>query len=215
MCKELEQIETKFKEISGIDIDLSIFPLSESDLNVQTVTNKLKKVNFGEVFTPLWLVDRMILKCADNVLATGEKMLKAQATLDLCAGYGQFTIRMLRCINIYKESQKEEFEVNKWLSKHSVSEIQLGSVYKLLYIFGSELNIYIGDSRFLNKLKESQSGILIYNGKNWQNITKSVRKTFGNIKSYDENEEALFCKWLKIKLVNRKKTQPLLKGILC
>jgi hypothetical protein len=75
MCKELKEIEAKFKEISRIDEMLDTFPLLENGANYQTTTDKSKSADFGEVFTPLWLVDKMILKCAENPVAAGKKIV--------------------------------------------------------------------------------------------------------------------------------------------
>lgn len=203
MCmRDLLKIERRFKEISRISdsCDISIFPLPK-DTQLQMKTDKQKSDMFGEVFTPLWFVDKMILKLSNDPIAAGKKLFEAKTPLDLCAGCGQFTLRMIRCIANYRRSQKKAFDVNSWLKKHSFSELQYGSVYKILYIFGAGTNIYIGDSHYLNMIAED--GILVHDGKEWINITKEVHKKFGKISYYDLTEEISFCSWLT-DLIKRK-----------
>jgi len=201
----LELIEKRFKEMSGIvGCDLSVFPLQKEG-TLQTITNKLKSDSFGEVFTPLWLVDIMILQCSTNSSAAGKKLFEAKTPLDLCAGYGQFTIRMLRCIYNYRKSIGKNFDVYKWLNKHSFSELQFENVFKLLYIFGAHTNIYIGDACFLNTLRNNDNGLLIHNGREWLNITKEVKKKFNFSETYDQAMEQEFCVFLT-RIVERKKS---------
>ena len=201
----LLDIERRFKEVAGIVTNLAEFPLIE-EKNQQTETDKQKSDTYGEVFTPLWLVDEMILKINDSEIPAGEKLFRAKTPLDLCAGYGQFTIRMLRCIFNTKGGK---FNLKIWLKKHSFSELQYESVYKLLYIFGNNTNIYIGDAQFLNTLDEKDKGILIHDGKSWINITKDVKKNkFGQTKMYSTLGESEFCTWLALKV--KKSSKPTL-----
>ena len=192
---KLEDIEARFKEVAGIEGDLTVFPLPKGT-SLQTTTDKEKSNTFGEVFTPLWLVDEMILKLDSDPIAAGEKLFKAKAPLDLCAGYGQFTVRMLRCI---ANARGDKFKPSGWLKKHSFSELQCESVYKLLYIFGTNTNIYIGEAQNLNKLNEDAKGILIHDKKNWLEVTKEVKsKKFGKTKNYNTIDEGEFCTWLHL-----------------
>ena len=119
----IEEMEQRFIEVSGIDCDLKKFPLDESDIKNNILTDKQKSDQYGEVFTPLWLVDHMILKAEESLYG-------ARTTLDLCAGYGQFTIRMIRALY----NNDENFNVNEWLNHHTFIEIQLESAYKILYL---------------------------------------------------------------------------------
>jgi hypothetical protein len=202
---KLEDIEARFKEVAGITTDLTKFPLSKED-NQQTETDKHKSNTYGEVFTPLWLVDEMLLKLDTIEISAGEKIFKAKAPIDLCAGYGQFTIRMLRCIY---EAMGGAVNIRTWLKKHSFSELQYESVYKLLYIFGVGTNIYIGDAQFLNTLDENDKGIFIHDGKSWINVTKEVKKNkFGQTKTYSTLGESEFCTWLALKV--KKSSKPTL-----
>ena len=136
--KIIENIEKRFLEVTGIEcnngITLSKFPLEEGDCS-KIENNKEKSDMHGEVFTPLWLVDKMILKASNS-------LMKAKSTHDLCAGYGQFTVRMLR----YLANNKDKFRPKIWLQKiHSFSEYQDSSVYKLLYIFGADIDVFVDD----------------------------------------------------------------------
>ena len=148
----VEDIEKRFIEVSGIECDLSKFPLNSKDIKNNIEIDKQKSNQYGEVFTPLWLVDKMILK------ATVEKLYLSKSTLDLCAGYGQFTIRMIRALYNYDKN----FNVSNWLKEnHTFIEIQLESAYKLLIIFGYDINLLIGDALKIDEVK-NWNGVSIY-----------------------------------------------------
>ena len=153
--------ENRFKEISGIDIDLTKDLIKKTDFDVQqTKTNKQKSDEFGEVFTPLYLVD-LIIELKISVLTS------TSTTCDLCAGYGQFTIRLMR-----KLYNRLHINIEEWLEKyHTFTELQLESCAKLVYIFGPNINLYVGDSRNLKYAKASEYGILFFNEKEkqWKN----------------------------------------------
>ena len=72
--KVIECIEKRFLEITGLECDLKKFPLEEDDCT-KIETNKEKSKAHGEVFTPLWLADKMILKAGDSL----KGISKAQA----------------------------------------------------------------------------------------------------------------------------------------
>jgi len=157
----VEDIEKRFLEVSGILCDLTKFPLSESDIKNNIKVDKQKSNQYGEVFTPLWLVDQMILK------STIEKLYQSNSTLDLCAGWGQFTIRMIRALANYDKN----FDVNKWLiENHTFIEMQLESSYKLLYIFGVDINLLIGDALEIKKVKK-WDGVNYFDGY-WRIVKK-------------------------------------------
>ena len=84
--KNVLQVEKNYKAVVGIQDDLSIYPLRSKQVS-NIATNKDKSKKHGEVFTPLWLVDGMINQARPKL---------GQITLDLCSGYGQFTIRHIR-----------------------------------------------------------------------------------------------------------------------
>ena len=172
---EVEDIEKRFLEISGIECDLTKFPLNQDDIKNNIKVDKDKSNQYGEVFTPLWLVDQMILK------ATVEKLHQSKSTLDLCAGWGQFTIRMIRALANYDK----DFDVYKWLKEnHTFIELQLESAYKLLYIFGVDINLLIGDALQIEKVHK-WDGINYFDWR-WKSIPKDW------IKNEIVNEEKVF-----------------------
>ena len=157
----VEEMEKRFLEVSGIECDLTKFPLTENDIKNNISVDKEKSDQYGEVFTPLWLVDKMILK------ATVEKLHQSKSTLDLCAGYGQFTIRMIRALYNYDN----KFDVYSWLkNNHTFIELQLESAYKLVYIFGIDINLLIGDALEIRKVIKWE-GINYFDGY-WKSIPK-------------------------------------------
>jgi hypothetical protein len=170
----IEEIDKRFLEISGIECNLKKFPLTPDDIRNNIKVDKTKSDQYGEVFTPLWLVDRMILK------ATVEKLHTCKSTLDLCAGWGQFTIRMIRVLANYDSS----FDVYKWLKEnHTFIELQLESAYKLLYIFGVDINLLIGDALEIEKVK------------NWNGVSY-----------FDGHWKPISNEWLKNEIVNNEET---------
>ena len=144
-----------------------------------------EKKEFGEVFTPIWLVDSMLERVSDYDWRNGNKV-----TLDLCAGYGQFTIRMIRK---KFDLLGEKFDIKSFLFKtHYFSELQLSSCYKLLHIYSPNINLFIGDSKELKSLPENCSGIYYYN-KEWIECTEQVKEIFGKpLKKYSAKAEAEF-----------------------
>ena len=158
----IDQIEKRFKEITELhDIDLPKSLIKKADYKVQQVkTRKEKSKNFGEVFTPLFLVDIMILM-------KFKEMTPETKTCDLCSGYGQFTIRMMRMLY-----NKFHMNVEEWLKNvHTLTELQMESCAKLVYIFGPDINLYAGDSLKLEHSDENDKGILFFNEetKKWYN----------------------------------------------
>ena len=171
----IEQIESRFKEIAKITEDISYYPIPRMTTNTQTTTNKVKSDTFGEVFTPLWLVDEMIDRVSDS-----DWKDQSKTTLDLCAGYGQFTIRLIRKkYTLLGDS----FDINSFLTQtHHFSELQLDSCYNLLYIFGADINLFIGDSRELPKLNSTAKGIWVFRNSCWSDITEEIKTLFSNSK---------------------------------
>lgn len=163
----VKQIEERFKEISGLHLDLSVFPL-KNNIASQVETSKVKSKDFGEVFTPLWLVDKMIRQC---------KIKSAnKETLDLCAGYGQFSVRLLRHLS----NSCPDFSLRSFLTKHSFAEMQISSCYKLLYVFNIGINLFIGDAVQLPKLPKKAKGIWVYLEEPgyWVCLTKTIQNIF-------------------------------------
>ena len=94
-------------------------------------------------------------------------LTSTSTTCDLCAGYGQFTIRLMR-----KLYNRLHINIEEWLEKyHTFTELQSESCAKLVYIFGPNINLYVGDSRNLKYAKASEYGILFFDEKEkqWKN----------------------------------------------
>lgn len=124
----LEQIEENFLKISNLNLDLTIFPIKQVK-DTQAITTKEKSKEHGQVFTPIWLIDKMIIKSLKN-----RKKLLPKTFLDLCAGYGQFSIRWLRCLNKIYSKHNKEFDVEQILQNQIFfSELQL-SIPNILII---------------------------------------------------------------------------------
>lgn len=148
MAQIITSFEKTFIEESNLDFPLKtmeVFPIVV-EKNQQVKTNKKKSQQFGEVFTPLWLVDAMIKQSKLNDFK--------KSTLDLCAGYGQFSIRLLR----FFKNKFDDFDIKQYLkNNHYFCELQISSCYKLLKIFGYSINLFIGDANKLHLLLKRQT----------------------------------------------------------
>lgn len=158
---KLEDIEQRFKEVTGLtEIDLTKFPIKKEDYEIQSPkTNKEKSKKHGEVFTPIFLVDEMIEM--DDINPN-------KKYLDLCAGLGQFSIRLLRALT----NKYPDFDLDKFIAqKLFLNQIQKESQQKLKYIFSGKLNMYCGDAFNLKYSQNTDRGILVFNEatKRWQN----------------------------------------------
>ena len=168
----IESIESRFKEVTGLNhLDLSIPHFQKGD-NQQQPTTKEEYKKFGFVTTPIWLVDEMIEPQIPNLTLTS-------TTCDACAGCGQFSIRLMRKMyNKIREMGASEDKANVWIEKvwlsklHYFTEFQFSNVAKLIYIFGSQINVYAGDSLNMKYAKDADKGLLFFNenGKKWLNI---------------------------------------------
>lgn len=169
---KIEQIEQRFKNVTGLThLDLSTPHFQKGD-NQQQATTKDEYKKFGFVTTPLWLVDEMLDPQISNLTLSS-------TTCDACAGCGQFTIRLMRKLHdkFIKMGVVEE-KVNAWITKvwlpklHWFTEFQFSNVAKLVYIFGSTINVYVGDSLNMKYAKENENGLLFFNEKRkeWLNI---------------------------------------------
>lgn len=142
----LQELEAHFKHAAGIppDTDLSLFPLTD---HVGFNVRETEKNQNGEVFTPLQIVDRMILKAAPK---------PNQFNLDLCAGWGQFTIRILR----YLTNTYPDFNISDYLTNwHWFNEINPESVKLLQEVFGPAINIAAGPAEYLNQYPSDANGV--------------------------------------------------------
>lgn len=192
----LEKIEQKFLKIADLNLDLSIFPIKQSS-DTQVKTDKDKSKAHGEVFTPIWLVDRMILKSIKN-----RKSKLPETFLDLCAGYGQFSVRWLRLLKTIYDKKNIEFDVEKILKdKMYFSELQISSCYKLIEIFGIDnINLFIGDATNLNKLEDFKyRGIFIFSDKKqkWLDISLIIKVMYKKSKSIEKFVEEVEEKLVK------------------
>lgn len=158
----IEDIESRFKEVTGLtSIDLSL-PSIPRNLDSQQKTTKSEFKDFGFVCSPLWLVDQMLEP------EMGKLTLESK-TCDACSGCGQFTIRMMRKF----KTRFPDMDESKWLREsHCFTEFQSTNVAKLVYIFGPDINVYVGDSRNMKLAKEGEKGIMFFNPKEgrWFNI---------------------------------------------
>ena len=158
----IEASEFRFKEVTGLnDLDLSVPHFAKGDGQQQSTT-KTEFKKFGYVCSPLWLVDEMIESEIGNLTIDS-------TTCDACAGCGQFTIRMMRKLKL----RFPEMDVEKWLSeRHYFTEFQFSNVAKLIYIFGTNINVYAGDSLNMKYAKDEDKGLLFFNEKrkSWLNI---------------------------------------------
>jgi hypothetical protein len=186
----LTLLEDRFKQVSSLKGDLSKFPVTKKD-GLEFKTDKEKSRSFAEVFTPIHIVDEMIQTLPEGGLSMDT------TNLDLCAGYGQFTIRMLRYL--YTKHGKT-FDIGKYLkNKHYYAELQISSCYKLLWIFSSKINLAIGDALQLGSLPKKATGTWYYHKgiSSWINVTgivngllKAVGYEKGN--KYSAEKETFF-----------------------
>jgi len=194
----LEVFEDRFKVVCGLGGDLSKYPLTKND-DVHFDTDREKSRAFAEVFTPLHIVDQMLGIMPDK------GMTNMTSNVDLCSGYGQFSIRMLR--KLYKE-YGESFKIANYLQKrHQFAELQLSSCYKLLWIFTPQINLAIGDALQLGKLPRGARGVWYYLESlgEWVNVTEFVGALYerlhrtrqikwhkGKLFVYDQDKEVAF-----------------------
>lgn len=149
----LQQIEQRFKQITKLDIDLSKFPIKREDYKEQKQkTIKELSDKYGFVPTPIFLVDTMIAM-------KHKRFTKESVTCDYCAGCGQYSVRLLRYItNIHK------MDINQFLqNQHYFTQLQLENCAMLVYIFGPNINLYVGDSKNLKYSDQDDKGILFFN----------------------------------------------------
>lgn len=138
--------ESRFKDTTRLDkeTDLSFYPLIE---HIGFEIRMQEKKENGEVFTPLNLVDRML---------EISKPEPDKFNLDLCAGHGQFTIRMLR--KFYNADQT--FDIDNYLKNyHWFNELNIDSAKKLIYIFGENINLAIGPAQELKNFPCDESSV--------------------------------------------------------
>ena len=168
----IESIESRFKEVTGLThLDLSTPHFAKGDNQQQSTTKEEYKL-YGYVTTPLWLVDEMLEPQIPNLTLTS-------TTCDACAGCGQFTIRLMRKLyNKFRSMGVVKEKLDCWIEKvwlpklHYFTEFQFSNVAKLIYIFGTQINVYAGDSLNMKYAKDADKGLLFFNEKrkSWLNI---------------------------------------------
>ena len=166
----ITEIESRFKEVSGLGhLDLSVSHFAKGDDQCQVTTREEQK-EFGWVTTPLWLVDEMIEPQMSSLTLTSK-------TCDACSGCGQFSIRLMR--KFYEKLVNQGIPINKaekfitqvWLPKnHFFTEFQFSNIAKLIYIFGTNINVYIGDSLNLKCSNDADKGLLFWINDSWENL---------------------------------------------
>lgn len=171
-------IEKRFLQVAGLSGELSHFPIDRSN-HLQVKTNKSKSDKHGEVFSPLWLVDQMIESLDDTSIRDTRRTYR-----DLCAGYGQFTVRLLRKKVTLLGAK---FNVHDFLENyHMFVELQPNSCYRLLYIYGTGITLAIGDACQLGKLPDTaEKGIWVWclADSVWKDMTHKVVKKFNDIRN--------------------------------
>jgi len=143
---DIFSIEKRFKEITLIPqgTDITSYPLTE---HIGFEIRETEKKTNGEVFTPLELVDKMI---------EISKPKHTKFNMDLCAGHGQFTIRILRKF----ANEHPAFDIPSYLRyKHWFNEFNVDSAIKLIYIFGEDINLCVGPAQELKQMPCDENGI--------------------------------------------------------
>ena len=167
-------IEKRFKEVTGLtNADLTLRNIPRGT-GLQQKTSKIEYKLYGFVTTPLWLVDEMLEPQMPNLTLTS-------TTCDACSGCGQFSIRLMRKLyDKFVGQGISDKKVSAWVTKywltklHYFTEFQFSNVAKLIYIFGPNINVYIGDSLNLKYSTEDDSGLLFFDAKKkkWINLPK-------------------------------------------
>jgi hypothetical protein len=107
--------------------------------------------------------------------------------MDLCAGRGQFTIRMLR--KFFNDNPN--FDIINYLTNlHWFNELNEESCRELLVIFGSNINLAIGPAQELKSYPEEndiwKKGIFKFHKNQWYEVDKNLEfKSFKEHKSVE------------------------------
>lgn len=160
--KPLSELQTKFKKYTGLslDIDMSIFPILQ---HTPFAINTKNKKQMGQVFTPLQIVDHMIQLCPP---------LPNKYNMDLCAGRGQFTIRMLR----YFTNTYPDFDLSYYMKHyHWFNEYNIDNAMDIANIFGNSINLLVGPAQQISKMPVDKNDIFlrgtwIWYQKKWQKL---------------------------------------------
>jgi hypothetical protein len=174
--RAVRAIESRFLKVTGMTGDLATRKITREN-HLQVKTDKKKSDEHGEVFTPLWLVDDMLDRVADDRLKNQDA-----TTRDLCAGYGQFSVRLIR--RKY-EILGEDFDLGGFLKEtHCFVELQPNSCYRLMKIFGTGIRLCMGDATKLGALPDDAcEGIWVWCEARgvWKDMTAAIVKRFNDI----------------------------------
>lgn len=177
----LEQIEQRFCETAKLEMDLTVFPIKKEDYKEQkqeTIKELSKK--YGFVPTPIFLVDTMICMEMKNLKTSS-------TTCDFCAGVGQYSVRLLRYLY-----NKFQIDVENFLkNNHYITELQAENCAALVYTFGSNINLYVGDSMNLKYSDENDKGILFFDEKNKKWFNDKVIDALLTKETFNSNREFL------------------------
>ena len=195
----IDSIENRFKEVTGIDTDLSKFPIEDSG-SIHQKTEKGDIDKYGFVTTPINIVDQMVLSMIEKTAGCSYSELLGKSFserrkllwekdgyIDLCCGCGQFGIRILRAFaNLsYQDNGHldDNFNVSKFLYENlCFAELNPESVAKVIYVFGGILTLMIGDASKVN-LKGNPQGLLFYREGMWQRYDEFTKNVFDILQS--------------------------------
>ena len=171
----MEDIESRFKQVTGITADMTVFPITDGT-GAQQKTDKKDVRKYGYVTTPLDLADSMVVDmiektagCSYEELPSSDGMehVLKDSYIDLCCGCGQFGIRILRAV-VNATRGMDGFSLQQFLRGNILfAELNPECVARAIYVFHGDLNIMIGDARKLNTHGETE-GLLFYIDGKWQ-----------------------------------------------
>lgn len=177
----IDELENRFSECTKLDFSLVQFPIHREDYKEQKQeTIKELSDKYGYVPTPIFLVDEMIEMEQDN-------LSKDSITCDFCAGCGQYTIRLLRYLYNKFQIDVEDFLKNN----HYMTELQAENCAALVYTFGTNINLYVGDSMNLKYSDEDDKGILFFDEKNKKWFNDKVIDALLTKETFNSNREFL------------------------
>ena len=172
----MEDIEARFKQVTGITTDMTVFPITDGT-GTQQQTNEKDRKKYGFVTTPLNLADYMVQQTLSNIdgrsytdllsSSDGMKQFMKHGYIDLCCGCGQFGIRILRAV-VNAARGREDFSLQQFLrDKLLFIELNPECVAKAIYVFHGDLNIMIGNAMKVNMDGETNGFLFCIDGK-WQ-----------------------------------------------
>lgn len=196
----IDDIEARFKEVTGIRADLSRFPIEDRD-GVRQKTEKGDIDKYGFVTTPINVVDQMVVSMIEKTAGCSYAEILAKPIperrrllwqndgyIDLCCGCGQFGIRILRAfanmaIDSRGKQNTNQFHTSEFLYGNlAFAELNPESVAKVIYVFGGVLTLMIGDASNVN-LRGNPQGLLFYREGMWQRHGEFTASVHGILQS--------------------------------